>query len=63
MKLTKKLNLSPKEIAQYFIAPLDNDEVWEYTSSQEAWDDMCGEAGLALVRNNEVVAKFILIIN
>lgn len=42
---------------------LDTDQIWEYTSSPESWEDLCGEAGIALVRDGKVVEKEVLLRN
>jgi hypothetical protein len=33
----------------------EGDELWEYSSSEAAWQHFAGRAGIALVRNGEVV--------
>lgn len=31
------------------------DELWQFSSPPESWQHLCGRAGVALVRNGEVV--------
>ncbi len=35
----------------------EGDELWEFCSSWESWQNLAGRAGIALVRNGEVVAS------
>jgi len=35
----------------------EGDELWEFCSSWESWQKLAGRAGIALVRNGEVVAS------
>jgi hypothetical protein len=39
------------------------DELWEFSSSGESWQNLCGRAGVALVRGGEVVASMITSMN
>jgi hypothetical protein len=39
------------------------DELWTYSSSRDSWANLCGRAGVALVRNGVVVAQFMTSMN
>jgi len=39
------------------------DELWEFSSSEESWQHLAGRAGFALVRNGEVVASIVTMMN
>lgn len=39
------------------------DELWWYSASEEAWKNLCGCDGWALVRNGEVIARTIYTMN
>jgi hypothetical protein len=43
--------------------PKPNDEVWEFSSSQDSWAHLAGRAGLALVRERTVVDAYITMMN
>jgi hypothetical protein len=40
-----------------------DDELWEYSSSSESWKALAGRAGIALVRNGEVVDSILTVMN
>lgn len=41
---------------QDLLAPMQpGDEIWEFSSPPETWQRLSGRAGLALVRNGEIV--------
>lgn len=37
----------------------EGDELWTYSSPQLTWNDLAGEAGVALVRNGTIVAHVV----
>ena len=39
------------------------DEVWIFSSPKDDWESMCGRAGLALVRDNEIVGSYVIFVN
>ena len=39
------------------------DEIWEFDSSRESWEHLCGRSGIALVRDGEIVASVVLVMN
>jgi hypothetical protein len=39
------------------------DEVWRFSSPPESWRALAGRAGVALVRNGEIVEKFVTLMN
>ena len=39
------------------------DELWEFCSSRESWEGMCGREGIQLVRAGEVIAQLITSLN
>ena len=41
----------------------EGDELWTFSSSQESWARLCGCAGIALVRNSEVVNSIVTMMN
>lgn len=41
----------------------DGDEIWIYRSSDESWEQMMGQEGIALVRDGEIVEAFITSMN
>jgi hypothetical protein len=41
----------------------DGDELWEFASSPESWQQLAGRAGIALVRNGEIVASIVTRLN
>ena len=41
----------------------EGDELWEFRSPRESWANMAGRAGIALVRNGEVVASIVTRMN
>ena len=45
--------------AQY----LDGDQIYKFSSSEESWDKLAGRAGYALVRNNQIIAEIITLMN
>lgn len=41
----------------------DSDELWEFRSPRETWTNMAGQSGIALIRNGELVARIITMMN
>jgi hypothetical protein len=41
----------------------DGDELWEFCSPSESWQRLAGTAGVALVRNGEVVDSIVTLLN
>jgi hypothetical protein len=39
------------------------DELWEFSSPPESWQRLMGMAGIALVRNGEVIDSFVTAMN
>jgi hypothetical protein len=39
------------------------DEIWEYSLKQEAWDELMGEAGFALVREGKTICTVVTRMN
>lgn len=39
------------------------DEIWEFSSSSESWANMAGRAGIALVREGEILDSIITTLN
>jgi hypothetical protein len=39
------------------------DELWEWSTSPESWANLAGRAGIALVRNGEVIDSFMTAMN
>jgi len=33
------------------------DEIWEFDSPAEYWDSLCGSSGIALIRDQKVIAE------
>jgi hypothetical protein len=47
---------SQKVVGKALLAKMvEGDELWEFSSPQEDWDALAGRAGIALVRNGEVI--------
>jgi hypothetical protein len=45
------------------LPPKPDDEVWEFSSSQDSWAHLAGRAGLALVRERTVIDAYITMMN
>jgi hypothetical protein len=39
------------------------DELWEYSSKKEDWDELIGESGIALVRNGKTIDTIVTRMN
>ena len=47
-----------------FVAKMqDADELWTFSSGNESWAHLCGRAGIALVRDGEIVDSIITLMN
>jgi hypothetical protein len=42
---------------------VDGDELWTFSSGEDSWEQLCGRAGIALVRRGEVVGSIITKMN
>ena len=42
---------------------VEGDELWEFNSPADTWQNLCGRAGIALVRNGEVIDAIITMMN
>lgn len=42
---------------------IEGDELWEFNSPEDTWENLCGRAGIALVRNGEVIDTLITMMN
>ncbi len=41
----------------------DGDELWEFTSSRDTWENLCGREGIAGVRDGEVIYEFVTLMS
>lgn len=41
----------------------EGDELWNFSSPAESWWELCGRAGIALVRNGEIEDSFVTMMN
>lgn len=41
----------------------EGDELWEFSNSNDAWQHLAGRAGIALVRNGEIVDCIVTVMN
>jgi len=41
----------------------DGDELWEFSSSDHSWQHLAGRAGLALVRNGQIIHSIVTAMN
>ena len=47
-----------------FIAQMvEGDELWEFTSPADTWQNLCGRQGIAIVRNGEVLSSLVTEMN
>ena len=44
---------------KFYVRIIKGDELWEFDSPAELWEDLAGSAGIALVREGEVVDSII----
>jgi hypothetical protein len=42
---------------------VEGDELWEFNSPEDTWQNLCGRAGIALVRNGEVIDAIVTFMN
>lgn len=42
---------------------IPGDELWEFSSPPESWDNLAGRAGIALVREGKVVATILTLLS
>jgi hypothetical protein len=40
-----------------------SDELWIYSSPKEDWDTLCGRAGIAQVRDNQIIDSYGIFMN
>lgn len=41
----------------------DGDKIYKFSSAEETWENLMGRAGYVLVRNNQVIAEIITLMN
>jgi hypothetical protein len=41
----------------------DTDELWTFSSSRETWKSFCGRAGIALMRDGEIIDSIVTLMN
>ncbi len=39
------------------------DELWTFASSKESWRNLAGRAGIALVRNGQIIERLVTMMN
>jgi len=42
---------------------VEGDELWEFTSPADTWQNLCGRQGIAIVRNGEVLSSLVTEMN
>lgn len=42
---------------------IEGDELWEFSSSLKSWQSLAGCGGIALVRNDEIIAAIVTMIS
>lgn len=42
---------------------LDGDQVWRFSTTQDSWEHLAGRSGFVLVRNGEIVAEAVTLMN
>ncbi len=52
-----------KEWATFMSRLEAGDQLWRFRSPRETWDSRAGRAGVAIVRNSEVVAAYVTAMN
>jgi len=45
------------------LPPRPDDEVWEFSTSQDSWQHLAGRAGLALIREKTVIDAYVTMMN
>jgi len=41
----------------------DNDELWMFSSPKETWQNLCGRAGICIVRDGEIYKSLVKVVN
>ena len=41
----------------------DGDKIYKFSSAEETWENLMGRAGYVLVRNNQIIAEIITLMN
>jgi len=41
----------------------DGDELWEYSSSDQSWEHFAGRAGIALIRDGQIIDSILTSMN
>jgi hypothetical protein len=41
----------------------EGDELWEFSSPPDTWQNLCGRAGVAIVRHGKIVDSFVTVMN
>jgi hypothetical protein len=62
--LTRRITVEEADPSQEFLdlmAP--GDELWEFMSPPETWAHLAGRAGIALVRDGEIIDSFLTLMN
>ena len=52
-----------KEWAHFKSLLKPGDEIWEYDSPGDHWSSLCGRAGIALVRGDEIIFDIVTMMN
>jgi hypothetical protein len=52
-----------KEWAHFKLLVKPGDEIWEYDSPGDYWSSLCGRAGIALVRGDEIIFDIVTMMN
>jgi hypothetical protein len=59
-----EISLDPLHGGHSFrLPPKPDDEIWEFSSSQDSWAHLAGRAGLALVRERTVIDAYVTMMN
>ena len=47
-----------------FVAKMEGtDELWAFSSGGKSWQHLCGQAGISLVRNGEIINSIVTVMN
>jgi hypothetical protein len=41
----------------------EGDELWVFSSSSDAWESLCGSAGICIVRNGIIIDKYVTVVS
>jgi len=52
-----------KEWKKLLLVMKGGDELWEFDSPDETWEDFAGRKGISLLRNGKVIASIIILMN